>query len=46
LSVHSRGRGTRSVNPAAAHLIAAGAAPSPLDVASDPGLPVVKGQVA
>ncbi|WP_454788804.1 tRNA (adenosine(37)-N6)-threonylcarbamoyltransferase complex transferase subunit TsaD [Mycolicibacterium lutetiense] len=30
----------------AAHLIAAGAAPSPLDAASDPGLPVVKGQVA
>jgi N6-L-threonylcarbamoyladenine synthase len=30
----------------AAHLIAAGASPSPLDVASDPGLPVVKGQVA
>jgi N6-L-threonylcarbamoyladenine synthase len=30
----------------AAHLVAAGAAPSPLDVASDPGLPVVKGQVA
>jgi N6-L-threonylcarbamoyladenine synthase len=30
----------------AAHLIAAGAPPSPLDVASDPGLPVVKGQVA
>lgn len=30
----------------AAHLIAAGAAPSPLDVASDPGLPVVRGQVA
>lgn len=30
----------------AAHLIAAGAAPSPLDVPSDPGLPVVKGQVA
>lgn len=29
----------------AAHLIAAGAAPSPLDAASDPGLPVVKGQV-
>ncbi|MCH9667902.1 MAG: tRNA (adenosine(37)-N6)-threonylcarbamoyltransferase complex transferase subunit TsaD [Actinomycetia bacterium] len=29
----------------AAHLIAAGAAPSPLDVASDPGLPVVLGQV-
>jgi N6-L-threonylcarbamoyladenine synthase len=29
----------------AAHLIAAGASPSPLDVASDPGLPVVKGQV-
>ena len=30
----------------AAHLIAAGAEPSPLDVASDPGLPVVQGQVA
>ena len=30
----------------AAHLIAAGADPSPLDAASDPGLPVVKGQVA
>jgi N6-L-threonylcarbamoyladenine synthase len=30
----------------AAHLIAAGALPSPLDVASDPGLPVVKGQVS
>ncbi|WP_018601731.1 tRNA (adenosine(37)-N6)-threonylcarbamoyltransferase complex transferase subunit TsaD [Mycobacterium sp. 155] len=30
----------------AAHLIAAGAEPSPLDVASDPGLPVVRGQVA
>jgi N6-L-threonylcarbamoyladenine synthase len=29
----------------AAHLVAAGALPSPLDVASDPGLPVVKGQV-
>ncbi|MEZ0349687.1 tRNA (adenosine(37)-N6)-threonylcarbamoyltransferase complex transferase subunit TsaD [Mycobacterium sp. pR1184] len=29
----------------AAHLIGAGAAPSPLDVPSDPGLPVVKGQV-
>ncbi|MGB3483665.1 MAG: tRNA (adenosine(37)-N6)-threonylcarbamoyltransferase complex transferase subunit TsaD [Mycobacterium sp.] len=29
-----------------AHLIAAGAAPSPLHVASDPGLPVVQGQVA
>lgn len=29
----------------AAALVAAGAAPSPLDVASDPGLPVVKGQV-
>ena len=27
----------------AAHLVAAGAPPSPLDVASDPGLPVVKG---
>src|SRR5277367_1010757 len=26
----------------AAHLVAAGASPSPLDVASDPGLPVVK----
>lgn len=30
----------------AAHLIAAGAPPSALDVPSDPGLPVVKGQVA
>ncbi len=30
----------------AAHLIAAGAAPSPLDARSDPGLPVLKGQVA
>ena len=30
----------------AAHLIAAGAAPSPLDVPSDPGLPVISGQVA
>jgi N6-L-threonylcarbamoyladenine synthase len=30
----------------AAHLVAAGAAPSPLDVASDPGLPVVKAQVS
>ncbi|MGB0973313.1 MAG: tRNA (adenosine(37)-N6)-threonylcarbamoyltransferase complex transferase subunit TsaD [Mycobacterium sp.] len=30
----------------AAHLIAAGADASPLDVASDPGLPVVQGQVA
>ncbi|WP_428342167.1 tRNA (adenosine(37)-N6)-threonylcarbamoyltransferase complex transferase subunit TsaD [Mycobacterium sp.] len=29
-----------------AHLVAAGASPSPLDVASDPGLPVVTGQVA
>ncbi|QZA06899.1 tRNA (adenosine(37)-N6)-threonylcarbamoyltransferase complex transferase subunit TsaD [Mycolicibacter heraklionensis] len=29
----------------AAHLIAAGAAPSPLDVATNPGLPVVQGQV-
>lgn len=29
----------------AAHLIAAGAAPSPLESATDPGLPVVKGQV-
>lgn len=29
----------------AAHLVSAGAAPSPLDVPSDPGLPVVKGQV-
>ncbi|WP_343709474.1 tRNA (adenosine(37)-N6)-threonylcarbamoyltransferase complex transferase subunit TsaD [Mycobacterium sp.] len=29
----------------AAHLLAAGASPSPLDVASDPGLPVVTGQV-
>lgn len=30
----------------AAHLLGAGAEPSPLDVASDPGLPVVRGQVA
>ncbi len=30
----------------AAHLIAAGAPPSPLDAATDPGLPVVRGQVA
>lgn len=30
----------------AAHLIAAGAAPSRLDVPSDPGLPVVQGQIA
>jgi N6-L-threonylcarbamoyladenine synthase len=30
----------------AAHLLAAGAAPSPLGVASDPGLPVMQGQVA
>jgi N6-L-threonylcarbamoyladenine synthase len=30
----------------AAHLIAAGAEPSRLDVATDPGLPVVQGQVA
>jgi N6-L-threonylcarbamoyladenine synthase len=30
----------------AAHLVAAGAAPSALDVASDPGLPVLCGQVA
>lgn len=29
----------------AAHLVAAGASPSPLDAPSDPGLPVVKGQV-
>ncbi|AYE94446.1 tRNA (adenosine(37)-N6)-threonylcarbamoyltransferase complex transferase subunit TsaD [Mycobacterium paragordonae] len=29
----------------AAHLMAAGAAPSPLDARSDPGLPVVRGQV-
>lgn len=29
----------------AAHLVAAGAPPSPLDVASDPGLPVIAGQV-
>lgn len=29
----------------AAHLIAAGSAPSPLDAASDPGLPVVQAQV-
>ena len=30
----------------AAHLVAAGASPSRLDVASDPGLPVLQGQVA
>ncbi|ORW19669.1 tRNA threonylcarbamoyl adenosine modification protein TsaD [Mycolicibacter nonchromogenicus] len=30
----------------AAHLIAAGAAPSALDVATNPGLPVVQGQIA
>jgi N6-L-threonylcarbamoyladenine synthase len=30
----------------AAHLLAAGAAPSPLDVATDPGLPVISGQVS
>lgn len=30
----------------AAHLLAAGAPPSALDVASDPGLPVMRGQVA
>jgi N6-L-threonylcarbamoyladenine synthase len=30
----------------AAHLVAADAPPSPLDVASDPGLPVVKGHVS
>jgi N6-L-threonylcarbamoyladenine synthase len=29
----------------AAHLLAAGAPPSPLHVASDPGLPIVEGQV-
>jgi len=29
----------------AAHLVAAGAPPSPLDVPSDPGLPVVRGQL-
>jgi N6-L-threonylcarbamoyladenine synthase len=29
----------------AAHLVAAGAAPSRLDVASDPGLPVLQGQI-
>jgi N6-L-threonylcarbamoyladenine synthase len=29
----------------AAHLVAAGAPPSPLDVPSDPGLPVIKAQV-
>jgi N6-L-threonylcarbamoyladenine synthase len=29
----------------AAHLLAAGAEPSPLHVASDPGLPVIAGQV-
>ncbi|WP_104183402.1 tRNA (adenosine(37)-N6)-threonylcarbamoyltransferase complex transferase subunit TsaD [Mycobacterium avium] len=30
----------------AAHLVAAGASPSPLDVPTDPGLPVVKAQVS
>lgn len=30
----------------AAHLVAAGAPPSPLDVPSDPGLPVIKAQVS
>ncbi|MCV7030131.1 tRNA (adenosine(37)-N6)-threonylcarbamoyltransferase complex transferase subunit TsaD [Mycobacterium sherrisii] len=30
----------------AAHLVAAGAAPSPLDAPTDPGLPVVKAQVS
>ncbi|WP_420108134.1 tRNA (adenosine(37)-N6)-threonylcarbamoyltransferase complex transferase subunit TsaD, partial [Mycolicibacter arupensis] len=30
----------------AAHLIAAGAPPSPLEVATNPGLPVVQGQIA
>jgi N6-L-threonylcarbamoyladenine synthase len=30
----------------AAHLVAAGASPSPLDAATDPGLPVVRSQVA
>ena len=30
----------------AAHLVAAAAPPSPLDVPSDPGLPVIKGQVS
>jgi N6-L-threonylcarbamoyladenine synthase len=30
----------------AAHLVTAGASPSPLDVPSDPGLPVVKGQLS
>ena len=29
----------------AAHLVAAGASPSALDAASDPGLPVLQGQV-
>jgi N6-L-threonylcarbamoyladenine synthase len=29
----------------AAHLVAAGASPSPLDAPSDPGMPIVKGQV-
>jgi len=29
----------------AAHLLAAGAAPSPLYVSTDPGLPVIAGQV-
>ncbi len=30
----------------AAHLVAAGAPPSPLDVPTDPGLPVVEAQVS
>jgi N6-L-threonylcarbamoyladenine synthase len=30
----------------AAHLIAAGVSPSPLDARSDPGLPVLSGQVS
>jgi N6-L-threonylcarbamoyladenine synthase len=30
----------------AAHLVAAAAPPSPLDAPSDPGLPVIKGQVS
>ena len=30
----------------AAHLVAAGAAPSPLDAPSDPGMPVIKAQVS
>ena len=39
-------RAIRSVVVGAVLMATAGAAPSPLDAASDPGLPVVKGQVA